>query len=195
MQLGRLAVYPECDVTEFRCGNQRCVPLDYVCDGDDDCRDGSDERDCGAGACGGGHRCRSGQCLWEALVCNGVWDCPDGSDEANCSELPPKTRLRPAPPSGKRRRHDPGNLENNCVERERTRELLLSRHPRSRPLGFPLTARRTGVGRRLDACTTLSGGYRGTALRDAVDALVRDALWASQRQPGSPVAGISAFCV
>ncbi|CAN7978856.1 unnamed protein product, partial [Ixodes persulcatus] len=62
-------VYPECDVTEFRCGNQRCVPLDYVCDGDDDCRDGSDERDCGAGACGGGHRCRSGQCLWEALVC------------------------------------------------------------------------------------------------------------------------------
>ncbi len=25
--------YPECDAMEFRCKNQRCVPLEYVCDG------------------------------------------------------------------------------------------------------------------------------------------------------------------
>jgi hypothetical protein len=38
--------YPECLPTEFVCDNRHCVPYDYYCDGDDDCRDGSDEKDC-----------------------------------------------------------------------------------------------------------------------------------------------------
>jgi len=32
--------------TEFECANKHCVPYDYYCDGDDDCRDGSDEAGC-----------------------------------------------------------------------------------------------------------------------------------------------------
>lgn len=40
------AEYPECLSTEFECANKHCVPYDYYCDGDDDCRDGSDEAGC-----------------------------------------------------------------------------------------------------------------------------------------------------
>lgn len=38
--------YPVCLLSEFVCANKLCVPLDYVCDSDDDCRDGSDEQNC-----------------------------------------------------------------------------------------------------------------------------------------------------
>ena len=31
---------------EFTCDNKRCIPLEHVCDGEDDCRDKSDETNC-----------------------------------------------------------------------------------------------------------------------------------------------------
>lgn len=36
-----------CDPTFFRCNNGRCIQPQYRCDYDDDCKDGSDEMDCG----------------------------------------------------------------------------------------------------------------------------------------------------
>lgn len=44
-----LAVTPSCASTEFKCVTSgECIPVAFVCDGDEDCADGSDEeRSCG----------------------------------------------------------------------------------------------------------------------------------------------------
>ena len=35
----------KCPENHFKCSNDKCVPNVWVCDGDNDCGDGSDERD------------------------------------------------------------------------------------------------------------------------------------------------------
>ena len=39
-------VLVKCDYDEFTCNNGNCVPKSYMCDGDNDCGDRSDERGC-----------------------------------------------------------------------------------------------------------------------------------------------------
>ena len=36
-----------CCSADWKCSNEKCIPKRYVCDGEDDCGDGSDERNCG----------------------------------------------------------------------------------------------------------------------------------------------------
>ncbi|XP_009994277.1 PREDICTED: low-density lipoprotein receptor-related protein 2-like [Chaetura pelagica] len=87
-----------CPRTHVACRDgTECVAQEYMCDGEKDCADGSDEDGCaqlcdtpGRPAPCQSHEypCGLGACLNANLVCDGRQDCADGSDEGgNCSVL------------------------------------------------------------------------------------------------------------
>lgn len=79
----------KCPSTDYRCNNTRCVFHSWLCDGDDDCGDSSDESNssiCGMPV----FHCPSGQwkcpnipktCINVTQVCDSNRDCPNGMDE------------------------------------------------------------------------------------------------------------------
>lgn len=73
-----------CATNQFACssGANLCIPLAWKCDGEVDCKDGSDEALCAS--CLSGFSCLSGECISLDLQCNGQKDCRDGSDEKGC---------------------------------------------------------------------------------------------------------------
>ncbi|CAL8312591.1 unnamed protein product [Merluccius merluccius] len=85
---------PPCGPGEFQCSHSsQCVSLSWLCDGQTDCLDQSDEWGCPAvgpgtpppqeGCLPGYFRC-SHRCLPSLLRCDGVPDCPNAEDEAAC---------------------------------------------------------------------------------------------------------------
>uniref|UniRef100_A0A1I8N054 EGF-like domain-containing protein n=3 Tax=Musca domestica TaxID=7370 RepID=A0A1I8N054_MUSDO len=65
----------------------QCINKDWLCDGDDDCGDYSDETKCGEPAeCPDDmFQCNNGFCVKKEWVCDGENDCRDFTDEMNCN--------------------------------------------------------------------------------------------------------------
>lgn len=64
----------ECD--EFKCASGGAIVPSWVCDGEADCSDGSDEGEC--------FTCGSGEVFPPSYACDFYGDCADGSDEHGC---------------------------------------------------------------------------------------------------------------
>lgn len=91
-----------CGADYFQCSTaingSHCIPHEHVCDGTEDCPDGSDESRSKGGPCENivcnenQHRCDGSVCIAKYWVCDGDKDCNDGSDEdpqfcpGHCSE-------------------------------------------------------------------------------------------------------------
>ena len=72
-----------CREDQFTCADGQCIPGMWSCDGDTDCRDGSDEAPATCERCGDvNFRCSDGECIPGRSKCDGDVNCGDGSDES-----------------------------------------------------------------------------------------------------------------
>lgn len=75
-----------CSPAEFRCGDGRCIPASWHCDGKMDCSDNVDEtQDCNKTCNADEFKCKNTDwCIQNSWVCDGDKDCSDNSDELDC---------------------------------------------------------------------------------------------------------------
>ncbi|XP_056009495.1 basement membrane-specific heparan sulfate proteoglycan core protein-like isoform X3 [Ostrea edulis] len=78
----------QCLPDQFQCASGECIDAIFKCDSQDDCFDGSDEKNCPVTVCREDEfRCSDNrQCIPLAFRCNLQRDCVDGSDEERCAK-------------------------------------------------------------------------------------------------------------
>ncbi|KAJ8369772.1 hypothetical protein SKAU_G00098000 [Synaphobranchus kaupii] len=86
-----------CKAGQATCQNGECIPRDYLCDGERDCTDGSDENKCGTPSpCEPNEfKCQNGRCALKLWRCDGDNDCGDNSDESYCPTKGPEDTCAP----------------------------------------------------------------------------------------------------
>nr|CAD7434757.1 unnamed protein product [Timema monikensis] len=83
----------ECMPGQFQCTNNQCIHPSQLCNGESECGDGSDEKDCNMYVCLNtqfkckGNETSSDRCISVSKRCDGYTDCFYGEDELDC---PPK---------------------------------------------------------------------------------------------------------
>ncbi|XP_025094410.1 sortilin-related receptor-like [Pomacea canaliculata] len=82
-----------CRPGQVQCDN-RCIEESWLCDGEIDCNDAVDEKNCGSTCREDQFQCADGShCIPAVYECDIAVDCPDGSDEQNC-QCDPTTEFR-----------------------------------------------------------------------------------------------------
>ncbi|XP_028850828.1 basement membrane-specific heparan sulfate proteoglycan core protein isoform X4 [Denticeps clupeoides] len=86
-----------CRADQATCRSGECISRDYLCDGERDCSDGSDEITCGTPSpCEPNEfKCANGRCALKLWRCDGDNDCQDNSDELNCPTKAPGDTCAP----------------------------------------------------------------------------------------------------
>lgn len=74
-----------CSTHQFECAKGQCIPQTWMCDGENDCGDFSDEQHCTETTVSCSeteYACSSGRCIPARWQCDREQDCDDGSDES-----------------------------------------------------------------------------------------------------------------
>ncbi|KAM5264320.1 low-density lipoprotein receptor-related protein 2-like [Ctenodactylus gundi] len=77
-----------CNMTQQAPCGDKCIPVAWLCNGEQECPDGTDEQceePCRRHP--QAWRCDDGRCISISWLCDGASDCLDGSDEVNCERL------------------------------------------------------------------------------------------------------------
>nr|BAN20688.1 low-density lipoprotein receptor [Riptortus pedestris] len=75
-----------CPASMYVCADGRCIRPSWVCDGQDDCGDNSDEKNCEVprSCTSTEYTCKDGRCIPQWWQCDGDRDCSNGDDEDSC---------------------------------------------------------------------------------------------------------------